>query len=1477
MNSSDLYNLLLPLVQANPIIIDLTQFDSPAINAVLPYFQGQDLQVNSPDISNFSESNMSFSGLGGSLPFPNMNLEVLFYVENEEAQLTILGTGIPSGDPGNTDGSNNFSLATCFPPLSTSVLNEISYGQTSSLSLTTNPQGFEVDGSMALEGILAPLALLIGSSMQPMQGPITMTGGLPVASLTGPVNSNVPFGFFDALPQISLTVDASSKYNSFQQGYMSTGSLGMVADLSFSLDLGGQTTTYQIPIGARSFNNPTAVQFFGEPDGLIQAGLDYFSYFVDGSSFGEAIAGALFQINNFLQINSVSLIADVSSGLSIQSSTISLMNRSPWVFLRNSDGSSMLSVDEFELSFKYTPGNDSPVSAQISGSIPITETGNLHINTSFPDFGFYVGIDDEDFINLPELFDVFFNLNGQLIPDLTVTKFWISGNPSVGDFAGELELSGTWILPPTQFGLGLDNLYFEVERSGTEAASTCQIKAEFLIGGIHLELDADYPGPGEGWTFSGSTPVGQNIPLGTFISNLASSFGDITLPAPLAGLTLKNLAVDYNTTTQNYHLSGEADFPIGDSTIQLIVKIDHEQLSTGGYETTFRGTFIFAYVDENNSDNDFSLEFDVVFDDSPGVDTFLAVYSNTDFSRVSIRNLVSLVTTDSTVLNAIPEGLVIELYDALFGIQVSGGTTKLIFGLDWGLGVNLTNLPLVGKMFSPDETLQMAYQVLFATGNGLTTGQDCFSVSDIQALNALLPPNTITLPAQAIPANSVELSSTFRLGEDTVQLELPVAVNSSGDLQQTSTPSTEPSNIHWFDVQKTFGPVYFSRVGLGLINSEIWFSLDASLTTAGLTLSLDGLAVSTPIDNLSPSFHLDGLGVDFSEGGLEIGGALLAKDGIYSGSAVIALEDFRLSVMGSYTDLGGDPSMFLYGFLGVPLGGPPFLFVTGLSAGFGFNRSLQLPPLAQIDQFPFVAEAITGTGNSDLMDELKSLSTYIKPEVGVYWAAAGIRVTSFKLLDTFVMATVEVGKKFEVNLTGISSLMFPPEPGLVRPLAELQLAVLATIDPLEGFLGVSAQLTENSYIFHPSLKLTGGFALYTWLFGEHGGDFVVSLGGYHPEFQIPSHYPQVPRLGFDWEVDHHLSFKGGTYFALTPGYLMAGMELHANWDSGDLKAWFDSYLDFIIGFKPFTYDTRAHVDVGASYTFDEWGIRKTFSYEVGADLHIWGPDVSGTAEIDLGIISFEVAFGDSGKTAVEGIAWTDFRDSFLPETNSVLKINVTEGLARTLDTGEVILAPPAVEIQLNSAIPVTSPTQLTVSGNGGAQTWDPIESGANRSVGIAPMDLSDYTGSLKITFKKDGTAISSPFSLEPILTEVPSGLWGTSVEKNLKDDLLVSNVLTGFKLVPMDSGSHDSTQVISGDKLAYEETIVNGAFTFQATTRSSPTSDPSNISTINSTIVNSTAATTREGLLANLGVETPVDLTGTLADEFWTAPLIINS
>jgi hypothetical protein len=327
--------------------------------------------------------------------------------------------------------------------------------------------------------------------------------------------------------------------------------------------------------------------------------------------------------------------------------------------------------------------------------------------------------------------------------------------------------------------------------------------------------------------------------------------------------------------------------------------------------------------------------------------------------------------------------------------------------------------------------------------------------------------------------------------------------------------------------------VHLDRAGFKFENGEVTALLDGGLTAMGLEVDLMGLSASLKIADVNagkidPKFGLQGLGISFNKGGIEFAGAMLHRQiklngntiDQYDGLASVKAEGLHLAAIGSLAKVNDQTSLFLYAVLDYPLGGTPFFYVTGLAGGFGLNQKLVMPPVDQVAEFPLIKAAINpptvpsdpGSANSFITEQMKPLQTYLKPSLGQYFGCAGIRFTSFELLDSFVVVSVSFGREFELDLLGISTLVVPSQlPESQPPLAKVSLQIVASFIPSEGLAIVQGRLTKDSHILDPNCHLTGGFAFATW-FGpnEHAGDFVITLGGYHPDFQKPEHYPTVP-------------------------------------------------------------------------------------------------------------------------------------------------------------------------------------------------------------------------------------------------------------------------------------------------------------------------------------------------------------------------------
>ena len=648
--------------------------------------------------------------------------------------------------------------------------------------------------------------------------------------------------------------------------------------------------------------------------------------------------------------------------------------------------------------------------------------------------------------------------------------------------------------------------------------------------------------------------------------------------------------------------------------------------------------------------------------------------------------------------------------------------------------------------------------------------------------------------------------------------------------------------------------------------------------------------------------------MDYRNAAVEIGAAFLHTTVTdaqgrtydeYDGAAVLKAQGLTLSAIGSYAYLDGHPSLFVYAVLEYPIGGPAFFFVTGLAAGFGYNRDLIVPPIDQVANFPLVSEATKGAapapppakGSPALSPaeqvgaELALLRDYIPPSTGSYFLAVGLRFTSFKMVDSFVLLTVLLGNRVEVNVLGLSTLVAPvPVAGqeAIPPLAVIQMAVKASFVPDEGFLGVAAQLTPASYVLAKDCHLTGGFAFWCWFPTPSGtpptaGDFVLTLGGYHPDFQVPAHYPRVPRVGVNWKVSDQLSVKGEMYFALTPAALMAGVLVDATWDGGDLQAWFHAGADFIVAWKPYHYDAHAFATLRVSYRFELFGTHE-IRVDASADLHLWGPEFSGRATIKVSVIEFDVTFGAPAVTAPDPIGWAEFRASFLPQpdpdgTVPCCSVAVADGLVRAADPGtDDTGAPPGLGVVNPKRFVLTAGFVIPSTA---ADTGTKVDVGtlALSPIGVAPMAVAPGALTSEQTFKillDDGAHAEDQFSFTPIVKPVPAALWGSALTPDLNAEPFVERSLAGFTITPHEDTAPATGTTVRRDDWQYSDGRVAPVYQWEPTPGDQLTGLPATACTVRHTITAAGPVDARARLLTALGIDTPVEVLPSIADEFIT-------
>jgi hypothetical protein len=539
-------------------------------------------------------------------------------------------------------------------------------------------------------------------------------------------------------------------------------------------------------------------------------------------------------------------------------------------------------------------------------------------------------------------------------------------------------------------------------------------------------------------------------------------------------------------------------------------------------------------------------------------------------------------------------------------------------------------------------------------------------------------------------------------------------------------PDGNRTDLIWFPIQRHFGPLDCKKVGLRIHVSGdhkddpiLGVVFDGGVKLPALDVRLDQLAANVHLKRIADvsgyDLDLQGMAVTFDSSPVSLSAGLFKSresDGsvAYDGQALLKFKDLTISAIGSFSSPAGiGTSMFIFAMMNKPLGGPAFFFVTGLAAGFGYNRGLRIPGQDEVTKFPLIS--CLGSPPQDLTKALTTLREggWVAPARGEYWLAAGIQFTTFRLLNTSAVLIVQFGKELIISVLGISTLKQPQQG---QPYIYAKLGIRAVFRPARGELMVSAVLAPGSYVFDENAKLTGGFAMAAWFSpSEHAGEFVYTIGGYHPAFNVPAHYPRVPRVGINWQISSKITMLGEAYFAITPVAMMAGGALQVTFSAGPLQAWLKARLDVLVYWKPFYLMADVAVAVGVSFHINALFVDTTISAEIGCAFSFWGPPVGFSVHIDWYIISFTISHGDPG--ARNSLTWSDFKD-LLPAKSNVaprslaaeastiqaaaapsgyLAVNANDGLARTHNlTSDLVLwlvRPGSFRVTVSSAAPST--------------------------------------------------------------------------------------------------------------------------------------------------------------------------------------------
>jgi hypothetical protein len=437
-------------------------------------------------------------------------------------------------------------------------------------------------------------------------------------------------------------------------------------------------------------------------------------------------------------------------------------------------------------------------------------------------------------------------------------------------------------------------------------------------------------------------------------------------------------------------------------------------------------------------------------------------------------------------------------------------------------------------------------------------------------------------------------------------------------VSSSSSPPLALDGSAQIPIERQLGPLEIQSLSVDAQRDSLGIGFDASFSFAGINVSTDELGLTWDYGKRAATPSLRGLGLSGDFGPVSLGGMFGRVNGDYVGAAKASVfSTFELDAIGGYEKLdNGNTSVFIFASIRAPLGGPPFCFVTGLAGGFGLNRLL--PPINNVDDNPFMQVMRGQFDFADVGGSLAQLDKQfdvVNDPPGDFWIAAGLTFTSFAFINGRLLAAIKFNP-FALQIMGSAGFTIPPH------LANFEIDFSCSVDD-QHFL-VQAGLSRNCYVLDPGVfGLQGQFALGVWYAGPYAGDFVLTIGGYHPCFTpLPPNYPNVDRVAVNANIDPaHLSIS--CFFACTPHAIMSGASVSLWADFGDIKAGLDLWVDVFIRWDPF----YLYAELGIDIWFEFWG-----RHEIGVNLKVWTPTFGGTAHVSILIISFDAPFGKGNCT-----------------------------------------------------------------------------------------------------------------------------------------------------------------------------------------------------------------------------------------------------
>ncbi|WP_026956540.1 DUF6603 domain-containing protein [Algoriphagus vanfongensis] len=431
----------------------------------------------------------------------------------------------------------------------------------------------------------------------------------------------------------------------------------------------------------------------------------------------------------------------------------------------------------------------------------------------------------------------------------------------------------------------------------------------------------------------------------------------------------------------------------------------------------------------------------------------------------------------------------------------------------------------------------------------------------------------------------------------------------------------------------TLGPVAASVEGLGI---------EATLTKASFSNGLPQGNSNFGIVNIDIKFKPPtGLGVSLDTPVFSGGGYLFFdKDkGEYAGAVELSFMNlFAVSAIGIINSKmpdgkTGTSVLFIVSVefgTGIALGFG--FFISGLGGILGIHRTIQVERLRDgvrtgtIQNILFPKDIIANINK--ILTDIKEVFP-VKRDQFVLGPMAAITWGVPTILRVDLGVAIEFANPVRFGILGVLRVILPDENAA---LIKIQVAFLGMIDFEKGMLSFDASLFDSKVL---TFGLEGDMVLrISW---GAKPDFVLSVGGFHPRFDPPTHLQIPPMKRLTLKIlsgNPRLTLT--CYFAVTSNTVQFGAGIDFYFGVAGFKVVGEFGFDVLFQFSPFRFiaDARARLAVKAG---------SATLLSLSLEFSLEGPTpwrAKGTAKFKILFFSVKVKFD---------VTWGDKRDTSLPD------------------------------------------------------------------------------------------------------------------------------------------------------------------------------------------------------------------------------------